>query len=692
MKKVYKFFRNRHEDVLKIMLAMTTIVLIVWMLPKDISFKYGYEIGKPWLFENLSSPFDFAVNKTQEELENERGKILDNVKPYFKFDDDIKEKKITDFIKDATTKWGLLKPATNAYMDSIERMKQLDIGIAVLNAVYNKGIILLTDDFQKKPPTFVVMLNHDKLAEAKEIRQLYTPQSSYKYIENVLDNDKKSDKAFLLPLIENSLTQNVFYDDSLTKMIYRDQLDHISTTNGIMEKGELMISTGDMVDKNKYRLLESLRNEYESRIGYKSNSVNIAAGQLIVVTLAIGMLLIFLALFRKEVYSDNRKIILPLLLILMVVGIYNWSMSSSLFNPYLIPFCIVPMIIKAFFDTRMAMFVHITIMMIIGFIAPNGFEFIFMQIIAGMVTTFSIISLRKRSQLFLTSGAILLAYIISYIGVSKLHSEHYSSINWVNLGWFGANALLTLIAYPLIFVFEKLFGITSEVSLLELVDTNSPLMRQLALKAPGTFQHSLQVANLAEAAIAKIKGNTLLVRAGALYHDIGKIENPKYFMENQVSGYNPHDELTFEQSAVIIIGHVNKGIEIGGKHNLPKQVIDFIRTHHGTTKVQYFYQSFLKNYPDKIIDENTFRYPGPTPFSKETAVLMMADSVEAASRSLKNVDAETLEDLVEVIIDQQIDQGQFSNSDITFRDIARVKRIFKRMLISIYHVRVEYPH
>jgi putative nucleotidyltransferase with HDIG domain len=692
MKKVFNFFKNRREDAFKVMLAITTVVLIVFMLPKDISFKYEYEIGKPWLYESLTAPFDFAINKTPEELESERAKVLENVKSYFKFNDEVQEKKTTDFIKDATTKWNLLKPSQNPYHDSIERSKQLDIGAAILDAVYDKGIILLPEDFQKKSPSFVIMLNHDKTAEAKELRQLYTPQTAYKYIENVLENDQKADKTFLLPLLENALTQNVFYDDALTHMIYKDQLDNISSTNGILQKGEPIITTGELVDKKKFRLLESLKSEYESRIGNKSNSVNIISGQLIVVSLAIGMLILFLAIFRKEVYSDNRKIIIPLLLILLTVGIYALSMSSSLFSPYLIPFCIVPMIIKAFFDTRMAMFVHLTVMLIIGFISPNGFEFIFIQIIAGIVTTFSIVSLRKRSQLFITSSAILLAYIISYIGVSKLHSEYYSSINWINIGWFGANALLTLLAYPMIFIFEKLFGITSEVSLLELVDTNSPLMRQLALKAPGTFQHSLQVSNLAEAAIAKINGNTLLVRAGALYHDIGKIDNPRYFMENQVTGFNPHDDLTFEQSATIIIGHVNKGIEIAGKYNLPDQVVDFIRTHHGTTMVQFFYQSFLKNYPDQIVHENTFRYPGPTPFSKETAVLMMADSVEAASRSLKKIDAETIESLVEIIIDQQIDLGQFANSDITFRDINRIKRIFKRMLISIYHVRVEYPH
>ncbi len=412
MNKVFNLFRNRHDDVLKIILSITTIVLIVWMLPKDISFKYGYELGKPWLFENLSAPFDFAVNKTSEDLENERAKLLENVKSYFKFNNEIEDSKNNDFLKDAKSKWSLLKTGANGYYDSIERNKQLAIGSSVLLAVYDKGIVLLPEEFHKKPLSFIIMVNKDKAAEPKELRQLYTPQTAYKYIENFLDNDKKADKSFLLPLLENVLTQNIFYDDSLTRMIYRDQLDNISSTNGIIQKGDLIITTGELVDQKKFRLLESLRSEYESRIGYKKNSLNIVSGQLIVVSLAIIMLLFFLAIFRKEVYADNRKLMLPFLLILLLVGVYNWSLRGSLFNAYLIPFCIAPMIIKAFFDTRMAMFVHLVIMLIIGFIAPNGFEFVFMQIIAGMVTTFSIISLRKRSQLFVTSGVILLAYII----------------------------------------------------------------------------------------------------------------------------------------------------------------------------------------------------------------------------------------------------------------------------------------
>ena len=403
------------------------------------------------------------------------------------------------------------------------------------------------------------------------------------------------------------------------------------------------------------------------------------------------MLFVFLAIYRYDIYSDNSKILLILMQILIMSGIFIWALKLKLFSLYLVPFCIVPIIMRIFFDTRLSLFIHIIIILILGVVAPNPFEFVYLQIITGMVAIYSVIDLRNRSQLFISVGFILLAYSVSYLSFAFLHEGELEKIEWVNLGWFGGNALLTLFAFPLIYIYERLFGFVSEVSLMELSDLNTPLLRDLSLKAPGTFQHSLQVANLAQAAIYQIGGNSLLVRAGALYHDVGKMNMPLYFIENQSTQVNPHDELPFEESAKIIISHVIKGVELAKKHNLPEQVIDFIRTHHGTTVVQYFYQSFLKNYPDKIVDEEDFKYRGPLPYSKETAVLMMADSVEAASRSLKNVDKEAIEKLVDNIIDSQIEQNQFINCEITFRDITRIKKIFKKMLMSIHHVRVEYP-
>jgi putative nucleotidyltransferase with HDIG domain len=349
------------------------------------------------------------------------------------------------------------------------------------------------------------------------------------------------------------------------------------------------------------------------------------------------------------------------------------------------------MIIRVFFDTRLALYVYIITIINIGFLVPNSFQFVFMQLISGIITIFTIVNLQKRSQFIFSSFIIFLSYSAIYTGLTLIQEGNISAIKPMNYAMFAGSALLLLFAYPIIFILEKIFGLVTDVTLMELSDSNSPLLRELSMKAPGTFQHSLQVANLSEECIFAIGGDALLTRTGALYHDIGKMDQPMFFIENQVTGVNPHDEVTYEESASIIINHVIKGIEKARKNKLPDQIIDFIRTHHGTRKVEYFYVMEKKDNPDETVDVKRFTYPGPIPFSKETSVVMMADSVEAASRSLKVIDEQTINDLVENIINKQVETGQFINSNITLRDIARTKKILKKKLMNIYHIRIEYP-
>jgi putative nucleotidyltransferase with HDIG domain len=337
----------------------------------------------------------------------------------------------------------------------------------------------------------------------------------------------------------------------------------------------------------------------------------------------------------------------------------------------------------------LALNIHLLVVLIAGFFVPNSFEFAYFELTAGMVSIYSIKNLIRREQFLISALIITLTYFAAFLGISFIREGSFSSIDWMDFLPFVVSVLLTLLAYPLIYIFEKIFAITSDITLIELTNTNAPLLREMAFSAPGTFQHSLQVANLAENAIYSIGGNALLVRAGALYHDIGKLENPLYFIENQ-SGFNPHDKLSYQESAQIIIRHVSKGIEMAHKADLPEIVVDFIRTHHGDTRVDYFYQSFLKNFPEKLVDENVFRYPGPIPFSKEGGVLMLADSVEAASRSLKEPDELSISNLVDRIVKYKLDQNQLKDSNITLKDIETIKTIFKRMLMSIYHVRIDY--
>ena len=389
-----------------------------------------------------------------------------------------------------------------------------------------------------------------------------------------------------------------------------------------------------------------------------------------------------------------KNIVFMLFVITGFVVLTTLGLKYELFNVYIVPICLAPIIIRSFFDTRTAFFIHLVIVLLLGFIVPNGFHFIFLQLVAGMMGIYGFANFRNRSQLFLTTFIIALSYSVCYIALNIIIEGDFSEIDWLTVGYLGVSALLTLLAYPLIYAFEKIFGFISDVTLLELADTNNKLLKDLSRKAPGTFQHSLQVANLAEAATSIIGGNALLIRTAALYHDIGKMEAPMYFIENQSTGLNPHDELSYEESAQIIIGHVLKGVEVAKKNGIPDKIVDFIRTHHGTTRTGYFFKMYINENPEESEEDaaEMFTYPGPIPFSKESAILMMADSVEAASRSLKEPNAENIEKLVNGIITSQTSDGQFENADITLRDIRLIKKMFKKMLMNIHHVRIEYPH
>ena len=464
-------------------------------------------------------------------------------------------------------------------------------------------------------------------------------------------------------------------------------LANISTTRGMVQAGEKIISQGEIIDNQLFRILESLKYESENRLGSGYFYQIILIGQIIFVFACIAVLFLFLWNFRREILEHTMKTIFILMLVLIIVLVSRFTTQFL----YIIPFALVPIIIKTFYDARLALFIHIITVLIVGFFAPNGFEFIFLNFIAGIVAIFSLTNIYRRGKLFLSAALVFLTYSFVYFGLAITQEGNFSNIELNNFVYFALNGGFVLLAYPLIYIFEKGFGFLSDLTLMELSDTNSKLLRLLAEKAPGTFQHSMQVANLAEEAIFKIGGNALLVRTGALYHDIGKMVNPAYFIENQRAGFNPHDMHEFDESANIIISHVKDGVELAKKHSLPEPLIDFIRTHHGTTKVQYFYRSYINKFPEKEVDIKKFTYPGPKPYSKETATLMMADSVEAASRSLSDITEEKINQLVESIINDQMQDGQFDNADITFRDIAIAKSIFKQKLANIYHARIEYP-
>ncbi|MBL4707783.1 MAG: HDIG domain-containing protein, partial [Flavobacteriales bacterium] len=554
-----------------------------------------------------------------------------------------------------------------------------------------KGIIELHESIEGEDADFEVIVLESNVAVNRPLGQLFTIKTAFEALKEELNQLSEPENILLLRALENCLKRNISYDEETNEFIIQQELEKVSPTLGMVQKGERVVAKGELLNDERYKSVESLKKEFESQLGESSSFSMILLGQVILVALLIASLALFLVLFREEIINNDAKIIFLLFLIVLFVFGSKMFLQIENLNFYLLPFCVLPLVVRTFFDIRVALFTFLVTILTIGFIAPNPYEFIIIQMITGMLTLLGIVNLRNRSQLFFSSLVVFTVYSLVYLSIGLIQEGSFEATNWKFLGWFFGSAMLTLFAYPLIYIFEKIFGFVSDVTLMELADTNNKLLRKLNMKAPGTFQHSLQVSNLAEEAIRAIGGNTLLMRTGALYHDIGKMNMPNYFIENQNSDYNPHEELAPEESVSIIIEHVIKGIEIARRNKLPDIIIDFIRTHHGTTTTRFFYMQYLAENPDEKDSAKKFRYPGPLPYSKETAVLMMADSVEAASRSLKRYDGELIEKLVNSIIDSQVKENQFANADITFRDITDIKKMFKKKLMSIYHVRVEYP-
>jgi putative nucleotidyltransferase with HDIG domain len=661
------------------------VIFVTLFLPKQARFRFEYEKGKTWMQKDLYSPYSFSIQKTSEEIETDKDDILKSVLPIYQYETQVVENELDSYSSEFETKW------RSSGIPEIKKETYFLAGSTILKDIYKRGLMIPEKKYQRYGENYNFSLLINNLSsQLSTADALYVSNAQQIIKEKIRKNEDIEDKDWLSQLVSSHLRPNYSFDTDLTEKLEENALSSLSLTRGMVQKGELIVANGTIVNSIIYQKLQSLRSAYEEDSKVSGNSKLILFGQFLLAGLIITLLMIFLFLFRKDIYADNRQLALILLVITgMLVGL-SWAIRINIPSVYYIPFCVVPIIIRILFDTRLALNIHLLVVLIAGFFVPNSFEFAFLQISAGMVAIYSIKNLIRREQFLISALLILLNYFIAFLGISLIRDGSFSDIEWLNFLPFVFSVLLSLLAYPLIYAFERMFGITSDVTLMELTNTNSKLLRDLAFKAPGTFQHSLQVANLAEAAIFKIGGNTLLVRAGALYHDIGKIVNPHFFIENQNRGNNPHDAISYEQSAQIIIQHVNKGVEIARKNNIPEMLIDFIRTHHGNTRVDYFYQSFLKNFPEKFVDENIFRYPGPIPFSKETAVLMLADSVEAASRSLKDPDAISISDLVERIIDYKLDQNQLTNSNITLKDIETIKLIFKTMLLGIYHVRIDY--
>lgn len=722
MLKLFKLISVYIKQIVTILLFVISGFLIVYMLPRERKFDLEYHVGSPWKYDNLTANFSFSIYKTEAELQREKDSLLKKHYPYFTFDATVVSDNISAFNNDFTHSWLSYTLAEykiendSLYYESSRYLPLRNLQehyadkiLSLLENVYFKGIAEEPSS-QEIIMDKIHMINILKgnVSDEVEYSSLYSVKSAYQYITAELKKEIESDRnrqlrrysAFFNEFdINKYLAENITYNAEKTQMEKAQVEKGISLTKGIVQEGELIISRGLIVSQETYQILQSYKRDYAEQFG-TVNTFIAWAGRIILVGIALSVLYLFLMNFRKEILQSVVKTSFILFMIVMMVFIgmvaYKWISTTKTYNFnnvtfYLVPFAILPIILRTFYDDRVALFVHIITILLSAFFADNRFEFVFLNIIAGMVAIFSLTNLYHRSRFFLAALFVIFAYSITYTGMLVIKDGTLSLIKWINYRDFAINGILILLSFLLIFIFEKTFGFLSDTTLMELSDTNQPLLRQLAENAPATFQHSLQVANLSEEAIRHIGGNPMLVRTGALYHDIGKMIDASYFTENQGGGPNPHANKDLKESARIIIDHVNKGKELAKKHKLPEAIISFIISHHGTSTAKYFYKTYQNQHPDEDVEKKDFQYPGPKPMSKENAVLMMADTVEAASRSLENYTKESISELVERLINTQVDEGQFEDADITFKDIKKVKEVFKDRLNTIYHARIAYP-
>lgn len=679
MQQFLAFVSRNQSNAYKFLLLISTIVLVIYMLPKGGQFKYQFQKGKPWQYENLYAPFNFTIKKDNMTLDQERESIKRNAVPFFDLDPDIPLTALQEFsvLLD-------LSYQDSAWATPKKKVKQL--GLNLVNKLYKNGVLGGSGDNYLPEQLINLRVNNQvrqtvfsRVVQREELQEL-----SVKELESLPEISE-----VMRQIIATVVKPNLTFNAALTEASVQELLGDINPNIGVVEKGARIIAKGEVVEGEKFDKLNSLREQFQSQVWSQSNYNWLVFGYSMLVSLVFMMLYLFLRKYRPEIFDHNTKVSFIFINILLMIFVTTLVIKLDAAYVYLIPLCILPIVLKSFFDARLGLFVHVLTVLLLGFIVPNSFEFMFLQIIAGIVTILTVSELSKRANLFISVGQITGIYILGYLSFFIIQEGSLDRIALENFAYFMICGLITLFAFPLIYVYERIFGLVSEVSLLELSNTNTPLLKELSDRAPGTFHHSLNVANLAEAAAQEIGANSMLVRVGALYHDIGKMNNPTNFTENQVNSINTLNDLEPKESARIIVGHVIKGIELARKQKLPERIIDFIRTHHGTNLVYYFYKKELD--AQGSADEKDYRYPGPKPFSRETAILMMADSVEAASKSLKDPTSNKINSFVENIIDLQMEQGQFANANITFKEIGQIKKVLKKKLTNMYHLRVAYP-
>ena len=664
--------------LIRALLVVGTISLIVWAMPRDKEANFKAETGKPWRYADFTAPFDFPVYKSTELVQHERDSLLKEFEPYYNFNKDVEKSQLVQFRKD--------------YAEGIPGVPSdcVELIVSQLHEFYTKGIMNTSDYNSLRADTSAtIRIVYDKNASSRQVSQLYSTVGAY---EQLFLNTKLADYKELLAKcnLNDYIMPNLTYDKERTESSREDLLANVPLASSVVQRGQKIIDRGQIVDDYTYSVLESYFRENERLQSDDVHFSFVVLGEIVYVSLLIVCFTIYLWLFRRDYYEQPRSLSMLYALILLFSVVASLMISHNVLHVYILPFAMVPIFVRVFMDSRTAFMAHTIMVLICAAMLQHPLEFIAVEEVAGLVAIFSLRELSSRSQLFWTAALIAGATMLINLALFWLRDDDITGIDYSEFNYLLLNGLLLFCSYPLLYIMEKTFNFTSNITLIELSDMNKELLRRMSEVAPGTFQHSIQVGNLAAEIANKIGGKSQLVRTGALYHDIGKTENPIYFTENQ-SGMNPHEGKTYVESAQMLISHVTEGLKLADKYNLPQVIKEFIATHHGLGKTKFFYVKQKNEFPEEPVDDLLFTYPGPNPSTKEQAILMMADAVEAASRSLKEYTEQNIRELVERIIDSQVDEGYFRDCPITYRDIQYAKTVLIEKLKTIYHTRISYP-
>lgn len=677
---------DRLPIALNYLLILTAIGVISLFFPNKLRFRYEYEPGKTWPYEDLYAPFDFAIPKDNRAYRQEINSLVENLAPLYRRVDSVETRQIAALGQKFEAQLGAIEKGQ--FPDLRRRpQKYRDFSVRYLEGIFERGVVQW--EGEKRPVQVGVV--HGKASRIRAGMEIADLEQALAQVYDSLRFSGLPDVEFLFPILTEVIVPNLRYDQVLNEKVMAEAAASVSPFQGMVQKGELIVQRGGIVTKGTYRLLEGYRMQYEQTLLEKRSGIWLFAGYLTLTLTVFGLLFAYLWNAYPFVIRQFNQLLLILLWPVIFAYLLSMVQSGSTLSPYLLPFAIVPIVIKNFYDNRLALFVHLVVVLIAGYLSALGFTFIFLQIIVGVVVVVSRQDAHNWSRFFYLVALVSIVSAVVFFGLEMAGKGNIEAIDWSVFSWLFVNGFLVLLAYPITSLLERLLGLVSVLRLTELTDTNRPLLQLMAKRAPGTYQHALQVANLAEAAARAIGADHLLVKAGALYHDIGKTVNPGLFIENQSEG-NPHDTLAFEDSARQIIQHVTEGALLARRYGLPRIVADFIFTHHGTMRVEYFYRQLQRE--DATVaeeKEGLFRYPGPKPMTREATILMMADGIEAACRSLKQPTAKAIDDMIERLIKQIEAQGQFSDSSLSFVEMEACKKVFRIMMHSVHHLRVEYP-